>query len=141
MRLSEHRIRFTHHLAKLILYAHETLGLFVAIDETGRTEYQQAEYVRTGKSWTMNSDHLRKLAVDWVYYKLGWNGKPIPIWSPSSNPIIVELLQEWVRLDPEYNYAGWFEWRKDSPHLGRKRRPGQNIRSRSAIGLGPGRTA
>lgn len=135
MLLSEHRIKFTLDCADLTYIARE-LGIYLATNETGRTEYQQAEYVRTGKSWSMSSDHREKRSVDWVYYIIPSDtGKPVPIWSPSINENLHKVLVEWVRIDEDYNYCGWFEWDEDSPHMGRNRKIGQNLKSRIAAGL------
>ena len=50
----------------------------ILIYETIRTKAQQAEYVRTGKSKTMNSWHLTGQALDWVLVNTKgdamWNG-------------------------------------------------------------------
>ena len=132
MRLSEHRAQFTRDLASLIETASD-FGLVLAINETGRTRYQQAEYVRTGRSWTMNSDHLTPLAVDWVYYIRTPSTYLSPIWA-GTRPEIQAAAKFWIDLDPDYNYWGYAEWQKDTPHMGRKTQVGHNLRSRIFAG-------
>lgn len=67
MRLSEHQQEFSLHIAKLILYA-DSIGIKVTLGEAYRTTEQQQIYVSTGKSKTMNSNHLRRLAVDFNFF-------------------------------------------------------------------------
>ena len=68
MTLSKHQCIFCHNLAKLILKINE-LGFDVKIQELNRTVETQKQYVAEGKSKTMNSKHLDKLAVDLVLFK------------------------------------------------------------------------
>jgi hypothetical protein len=63
MKLSDAQWEFLKDLACLISFI-ETKGYKATGGELLRTEYQQAEYVRTGKSKTNNSRHLQKLAID-----------------------------------------------------------------------------
>jgi hypothetical protein len=135
MRLSEHRVIFSDHVAELVSYAPD-YGLRLAINEVKRTEYQQAKYVEDGLSWTMNSDHLNALAVDFVFYRPLSNGRFAPIWN-ADNPEIDAIARRWIVMDPVYNYWGYAEWAKDTPHFGRKTRSGLNSGSRQWIGLGP----
>lgn len=66
--LTEHQCDFTFALAKLIDWI-ETFTLYhVKIQELNRTAATQEEYVRTGKSKTMYSKHLNRLAADLVLY-------------------------------------------------------------------------
>ena len=63
--LSRRQADFTHAFARLVLYA-ESLGLKVKVQEWNRLESTQKEYVAAGKSKTMDSRHLDRLAVDLV---------------------------------------------------------------------------
>ncbi len=54
-------------IAKLIDFA-DTIGIELTFGEAHRTEYQQARYVEKGKSKTMNSQHLKRLAVDFNFF-------------------------------------------------------------------------
>ena len=106
MRLGQHQEIFAQHLAMLIIYA-GSLGYGVRVAEVFRTKYQQARYVKTGKSKTMNSMHLKKCAAD-LFFQM--EGKIV---YPSV------LGEFWESLDP-LNKAGMF-WKnfKDAPHFQR----------------------
>ena len=67
MSLSKRQCEFTAALAKLILKAGE-LGFDVKVQELNRTVETQKQYVAEGKSKTMNSRHLDKLAADIVLF-------------------------------------------------------------------------
>jgi len=77
MKLSEKQAKFTCMVAEFltaICACKETTGITVTLGEVHRTDYQQAEYVRTGKSKTHKSKHLKRLAID---LNLFINGKYI----------------------------------------------------------------
>lgn len=61
--LSQRQAAFTHAFARLVLKA-ESLGLKVKVQEWNRDLETQRRYVAEGKSKTMSSRHLDKLAVD-----------------------------------------------------------------------------
>lgn len=63
MKTSDKQWLFLQDVAKLIIYA-ESKGYKLTGGELWRTDYQQAEYLRTGKSTTSNSNHLRRMAID-----------------------------------------------------------------------------
>jgi len=67
MKLSHKRQKFTLLLAKLIQWANDN-GYVVALGEVTRTAFQQAEYIRTGKSKTADSAHLESRAADLFLY-------------------------------------------------------------------------
>jgi hypothetical protein len=109
-KLSTQQQIFTGHVARLIIYAH-TLGIELTFGEAYRTEYQQKEYLRTGKSKTMNSNHLRRLAVDFNFFikgQLVWDHK-----------LITELGEFWEALDTKNRWGGNFNNFKDTPHFER----------------------
>lgn len=54
---------FLKDVASLIQFI-ESEGDMASGGELQRTTYQQTEYIRTGRSKTMNSLHLNKLAID-----------------------------------------------------------------------------
>lgn len=117
MTLSEHRCRFSFDLARLVMFGAPD-GYDIAVGEVGRTRYQQAQYVRNGKSRTMNSDHLEARAVDLVLYKIQPDGSRRPVWAPEHYQ---HLADYWVSLDPRHNYWGYAEWGFDTPHFGRRK--------------------
>ncbi len=110
MSLSVQQQIFSQHIAKLIFYAN-SLGVNLTFGEAYRTEYQQKEYLRTGKSKTMNSNHLRRLAVDFnffirgkLYYK---------------HELIDEIGVYWESLSVQNRWGGNFKGFYDSPHFER----------------------
>jgi len=78
--------------------------------ELYRTKYQQEKYVAEGKSKTMKSKHLERLAIDFNFFvdgKLTYNVED------------VHILGEYWEVLNNKNEAGMFwEW-KDVPHFQR----------------------
>ena len=110
MKLSQHQQYFVQNIGLLIIRAN-TLGVNLTFGEAFRTEYQQKEYLRTGKSKTMNSNHLRRLAVDFNFFidnKLTY-----------SHPLITKLGEYWESLDPLNRWGGHFSKFNDTPHFER----------------------
>lgn len=107
MTLGEHQEAFSVDLVKLINKAH-SLGYGVRIGEVFRTAEQQEIYVKTGRSKTYNSMHLKKCAADLHFTKDGELVYP------------AELGRFWEDLST-FNNAGMF-WTtfKDAPHFERK---------------------
>jgi len=114
MRLSQHQRIFTKNIAKLIAYAYEN-GIELTFGEAYRTHEQQLLYVHSGKSHTMNSNHLKRLAVDFnVFIKNNLTYK----WED-----IKPLGDYWETLHPNNRWGG--DWNKndikdgfiDTPHF------------------------
>jgi len=61
---------FLKNIAKLILWAYDH-GYELTAGEFFRTQKQQAIYLASGKSKTMNSQHLKRLAADFNLFKNG----------------------------------------------------------------------
>jgi hypothetical protein len=68
MTLSDHQWEFLKDVAKLIQFA-EQQGIKLTGGELDRTIDQQRIYYSQGKSKTMNSNHLRRLAIDLNVFK------------------------------------------------------------------------
>lgn len=110
MKLSEHQRKFTHDIAKLIVFAY-TQGIELTFGDAYRSEYQQKEYVRTKKSKTMNSKHRNRLAVDFNFFING---------SLTYKREDVEVLGEyWEILDEKNRWGGNFKSFLDTPHFER----------------------
>ena len=114
---------FLDDVAKLLVES-KRLGFQRTAGEMLRTEEQQAIYVKTGKSKTMNSLHLKKLAVDLNFFKGGvWiNGLP----AIKARDILAPLGKFWESLNPKNRWGGNFDrdWTKedafkDVPHFQR----------------------
>lgn len=110
MGLVREQAAFVRDVAKLILYAEE-MGYELTFGETYRTAYQQREYLRTGKSLTMNSMHLKRLAVDFNLFIGGNISWEIYDFEP--------LGAYWESLDPRNRWGGRFKNFKDVPHFER----------------------
>ncbi len=107
MTLGQHQEAFAKDFVKLLSKAFE-LGYDVRLGELQRTTEQQELYIKTGRSKTMNSMHLKKCAVDLYFVKAGQIVYP------------EEIGKYWESLNP-LNQAGMF-WKtfKDAPHYERR---------------------
>ena len=68
--LVEQQWDFLQDIAALIVFI-DKCGLVATGGELFRTPYQQAEYIRTGRTKTSNSKHLKRLALDLNFFKDG----------------------------------------------------------------------
>ena len=95
-------------VCKLVQFATER-GFVVTGGELFRTPEQQAIYVKDGRSKTMRSKHLERLAIDLNFFKDG-----------KLTYETQEIGKYWESLSPK-NSAGMF-WVsfKDSPHFERR---------------------
>lgn len=107
MTLGQHQEAFTRDLVKLILFAHQQ-GYEVRVGEVERPLEMQQIYVRTGRSKTMNSQHLKKLAADLHFTRDGVLCYP------------QELGDYWESLSPLNRWGGNWNTFKDKPHFERK---------------------
>ena len=126
MKLSEHQQIFTNHIARLIIFAN-TQGFELTFGEAYRTEDQQELYfygktvreedgeleIISGvkRTKTMNSNHLKRLAVDFnffIYGKLTYKIEDIEV-----------LGEFWEALDPLNRWGGNFKDFYDAPHFER----------------------
>lgn len=114
MSLSKHQQTFTQNVAKLIFFACG-LGIELTMGEAYRTKEQQEIYVRTGKSKTMNSNHLRRLAIDFNFFI---NGKLTYDFDK-----VKPLGDYWESLHPANRWGGDFNQNDkedgfvDTPHF------------------------
>lgn len=106
MRLGQHQEAFSRDLVKLVLRAFE-LGYEVRWGEVLRPPEMQAIYVKTGRSKTFNSMHLKKCAADLHFFKAGKLCYP------------KELGDYWEGLSPFNRWGGNFRSFKDAPHFER----------------------
>jgi len=108
MTLGEQQQKFMRDLVKLLQYAFDC-GYDVRGGELERPVQMQEIYVRTGRSKTMDSNHLRKCAIDLHFFKDGVLCYP-------------DILGEfWESLDPANRWGGHFNSFKDKPHFERKK--------------------
>ena len=117
MSLFNEQAAFLLDVCKLVEHATK-LGYTVSGRELGRTAEQQQIYVRTGKSKTMNSNHLRNCAID-LYFQKG--GK-----LELSYDGLLPLAKFWASLHPKNQWGGFWwnpvtrEGWKDLPHFERR---------------------
>lgn len=109
MTLRQHQSAFIKDLAKLINFAFEN-GFELTAGELFRSPEQQSIYVKTGRSKTMNSLHLQRLAVDFNIFK---NGKIVG--KKESEP----LGAYWESLDTLNSWGGNGLKILDCPHFSR----------------------
>jgi len=103
--------KFLKDVCKLLTKADE-LGLVVTGGELFRTLEQQQIYVKTGRSKTMNSNHLRRCAIDLNFFKDGKLTYDMETLRP--------LGEYWRTLDPKNDWGGFWKSFKDVPHFERR---------------------
>lgn len=110
MSLSQEQAAFLMDACKLIQYATEQ-GWMVTGGELYRTPEQQEIYLKTGRSKTMASNHLKRCAIDLNFFKNGqlvWDKK-----------LLAPLGQYWESLNPKNRWGGNFKSLIDVPHFER----------------------
>jgi peptidoglycan L-alanyl-D-glutamate endopeptidase CwlK len=106
MSLGAEQEYFTRDLVKLLSKAFE-LGYEVRMGEVQRMMEMQEIYVKTGRSKTLNSQHLKKLAADLHFVKNGAIVYP------------QELGDYWESLARVNRWGGNWKSFKDKPHFER----------------------
>jgi hypothetical protein len=112
MNLSAEQNAFLWDFAKWILFVHaDDPEMQLTEGEGSRTIEQQQIYVNTGKSKTMNSNHIRKLAHDVNFIK---NGKMV-----TDHPSLKKYADYWKGLNPLNRWGGDFSTIDDYDHFER----------------------
>ena len=111
MSLSNEQWLFLQDVSSLITYAKDK-GYKLTGGELYRTKEQQDIYVKEGKSKTYNSNHLKRLAIDFNLFVDG-----DIIWSKSDEWI--ELGNYWESLNDENKWGGNYNSFTDLPHFER----------------------
>lgn len=119
MSLSRQQTVFLQHVAELIRKASE-YGLLVTAGELYRTPEQQALHVRNGRSRTMNSQHLKRLAIDLNFFQETPDGSLKLVHDGDS---VRQLGVFWESLDPVNRWGGNWSNFKDLPHFERRDSP------------------
>jgi hypothetical protein len=110
MGLRAEQSAFVKDVTKLLVFI-ESKGIEVTFGEALRTIYQQKEYIRTGKSKTMHSKHLKKLAIDLNFFidgKLSYSKKDLQ-----------EIGDYWESLNEKNSWGRNWKNFKDVPHFQR----------------------
>jgi hypothetical protein len=110
MSLVNEQSEFLLDVAKLILKASE-MGLVVTGGELHRPLEMQQIYMKTGRSKTMNSMHLKRCAIDLNFFKDGKLTYDIGLLKP--------LGTFWESLNPRNRWGGNWKSFKDVPHFER----------------------
>ncbi len=106
MTLGQHQEIFSRHLCQLLQEAFNR-GYEVRMGEVQRPIEMQELYMKTGRTKTMNSMHLKKCAADLHFIKDGVLCYP------------KELGDFWESLDPKNQWGGNWKSFKDGPHFQR----------------------
>lgn len=106
MTLSQAQKIFTLNIAKLIIWAYDQ-GYELTFGEAVRTMEQQKIYLASGASKTLNSGHLKRLAVDLNLFIDGVYMTDTESYKP--------LAEYWKILHPK-NIAG-YDWKFDGNHF------------------------
>lgn len=123
MSLVKEQAAFLADFCKLIIFA-QARGFVVTAGELMRPVEMQEIYVKTGRSKTMNSQHIRKLAGDLNFFKPNDSGRLAYI---STVHELEALGRYWEGLSPKNRWGGNFDmdWDKednfkDAPHFERR---------------------
>lgn len=100
--------RFTLLIGQLICWAYEN-GYELTGGEWARTKEQQALYVKQGKSKTMSSRHLQRLAMDFNLFQDGKYLQRTEEYRP--------LGDYWKSLDPRCIWGGDWKSFPDGNHF------------------------
>lgn len=107
---------FLLHVCELIRKAGE-LGFSASGGELYRTPEQQALHVRNGRSTTMSSQHLKRMAIDLNFFRDGTDGRPLLVQDVET---LRPLGQYWESLDGANRWGGHWTNFKDTPHFERR---------------------
>lgn len=109
MNLTKAQNEFLGDVAKLIQFAQKK-KIFITGGELYRTPYQQKKYIKMGRSKTMNSYHLKRLAIDLVVFR---GNKPT--WKCKDYN---RLGKFWEKLNSKNKWGGDWSF-KDCGHFER----------------------
>ncbi len=114
MSIINDQVIFLQDVCRLIQFAVQNCFM-VTGGELFRTQEQQDIYVKTGKSKTMNSMHLKRCAIDLNFFKMVGN---IPTIISKKEDLQI-LGDYWQSLDEKNQWGG--NWKFiDCPHFERK---------------------
>jgi len=108
MKLSEKQRLFTRYIAHFLQWCY-LQGYEITLGEAWRTVEQQARYIKSGRSQTMKSKHLDRLALDINLFVNGAYTADLEAYRP--------LGEYWESLHPECKWGGSWETFKDAPHF------------------------
>lgn len=124
MSINREQAIFLQHVAELIRKAPD-YGLTLTGGELYRTPEQQALHVKNGRSKTMDSQHLKRMAIDLNFFQEEPDGSLRLVYDGEN---VRQLGAFWESLDPANRWGGNWSSFKDAPHFERK-----SIDSSSAV--------
>ena len=127
MGLLDEQDRFLTDMSRLIGRAHD-LGFVVTGGELYRTIEQQRVHMREGRSRTLNSQHMKRLAIDLNFFVR--DGDRLDLCYDKE--VLQALGDYWESLDPANAWGGNWSSFKDTPHF--ERREGVTARPRPVAG-------
>ena len=104
---------FMRDLARLIDWIH-TRGMVVTGGELSRTREQQELYFRSGKSKTMNSQHMKRLAIDLNIFRVVEGGVPRLTYEKAE---LQEVGDYWESLSKRNRWGGNWKTFCDTAHF------------------------
>ncbi len=116
MSINREQAIFLQHVAELIRKASD-YGLMLTGGELYRTPEQQALHVRNGRSKTMDSQHLKRMAIDLNFFQEEPDGSLRLVYDGEH---VSRLGAFWESLDPANRWGGNWSSFKDTPHFERK---------------------
>lgn len=116
MSLVQKQAEFLIHVTQLLQKSYE-LNFIVTGGELYRTVDQQKLYIQQGRSKTMNSKHLKRLAIDLNFFTQDENGKLELTYDKDA---LQPLGEFWESLHPENKWGGNWRSFKDTPHFERR---------------------
>ena len=111
MSLVVEQAQFLMDVCKLVVFATKQ-GFVVTGGELFRTPEQQEIYVKTGRSKTMNSYHLKRCAIDLNFFKGG-----VLVYDKT---VLQPLGDYWESLNKKNSWGGNWNSFKDVPHFERR---------------------
>lgn len=112
--LSEKQKTFTENIGKLIAYAFAT-GFRLTFGEVYRTIEQQKIYFDSGKSKTMDSRHLQRLAVDFNIFRCVGETDTLLFCVPENYVDDIKRARNlgdyWTSLNPDNVWGG--DWNRN----------------------------
>jgi peptidoglycan L-alanyl-D-glutamate endopeptidase CwlK len=111
MKLVQEQQLFLLDACRLIAFATKQ-GFVITGGELYRTTEQQEIYVKTGRSKTMNSNHLKRCAIDLNFFK---EGKLV-----YDKKVLQPIGDYWESLNKKNSWGGNWNSFKDVPHFERR---------------------
>ena len=111
MTLREEQSAFARDLVRLLVYA-SGKGYDYTFGEFERPLEMQRIHVAAGRSQTLNSLHIRRLAADIYFFQ---NGQLM-----FNTPELEDLGRFWTDIDPKNRWGGHWKSFKDQPHFERR---------------------